>query len=75
MSQEDLKFIPVLNNGARLIHGYYEVAFPLRDDNSRPPNNRLQAKKRLNYLQRKMSRGHQFKIDYMKFFKELISKG
>ena len=37
----------VLDNGARLIYGHYEVTFPLRDHNARPPNNGLQAKKGL----------------------------
>ena len=75
MSQEDLKFMQVLDNGTRLVDGHYEIPLPLRDDNVRFPNNRLQAEKRFIYLQRKMSRNHQFKNDYMNFMKELISKG
>ena len=76
MSQEDLKFMQVFDNGTRLIDGHYEIRLPLCDDNDNPnPNNRLQAEKRFIYLQRKMSRNHQFKNDYMNFMKELISKG
>ena len=73
MLQEDLKLIQVLDNGTRPIDGHYEIPLPLRDDNVRFPNNRLQSEKRFTYLQRKMSRNHQFKDDYMKFMKELIS--
>ena len=75
MSQEDLKFMEILDNGARLIDGHYEIPLPLRDDNVRFPNNKSQAEKRFIYLQRKMSRNHQFRNDYMKFMKELMSKG
>ena len=73
--QEDLKLIQVLDNGTRPIDGHYEIPPPLRDDNVRFPNNRLQSEKRFTYLQRKMSRNHQFKNDYMNFMKELMSKG
>ena len=58
MSQEDLKFIQVLNNGTRLIDGHYEILLPLCDDDVRFPNNRSQAENRFIYLQRKMSRNH-----------------
>ena len=75
MSQEDPKFMQVLDNSTRLIDGHYEIPLPLRDDNVRFPNNRLQAEKRFIYLQRKMSRNHQFKNDYMNFIKKLMSKG
>ena len=75
MSQEDLKFMQILDNGARLIDGHYEIPFPQCDDNVRFPNNRSQAEKRFIYLQRKMPRNHQFRNDYMKFMKELMSKG
>ena len=73
MSQEDLKFIHILDNGTGLIDGHYEIPLPLRHDNVRFPNNRLQAEKRFTYLQRKMSRNDQFKSEYMKFMKELMS--
>ena len=75
ISQEDLKFMQVIDNGTRFIDGHYEIPLPLRDDNVRFKSNRLQAKKRFTYLQRKMSMNHQFKNDYMKFIKELMSKG
>ena len=75
MSQEDLKFMQILDNGARLIDGDHEIPLPQCDDNVRFPNNRSQAEKRFIYLQRKMLRNHQFRNDYMKFMKELMSKG
>ena len=51
MSQEDLKFMQVLDNGTRLIDGHYEIPLPLLDDDVRFPNDRLQAEKRFTYLQ------------------------
>ena len=74
VSQEDLKFMQILENGTRPINGHYEILLPLRDDNVRFPNNRLQAEKRFIYLQRKMSRNHQFKNNYVNFMNELMSK-
>ena len=65
----------VLDNGTKLIDRHYEIPLPLRDDNVRFPNNRLQAEKRFTHLRRKMSRNHQFKNYYMKLMKELMSKG
>ena len=65
----------VLDNGTRPIDGHYEIRLSLRDDTVWFPNNRLQAEKRSKYLQTKMSRSHQFKNDYKKFMKELMSKG
>ena len=50
MSQEDLKFMQVLDNDTKRINGHYEIPLPLRDDNVRFPNNRLQAEKRFTYL-------------------------
>ena len=32
ISEEDLNFMQVLDNGARVIDGHYEIALPLRDD-------------------------------------------
>ena len=52
MSQEDLKFMQVLDNGTRLIDGHYEIPLPLHDDNVRFPNNRLQDEKRFTCLQK-----------------------
>ena len=51
MSQEDLKFMQTFDNGSRLIDGHYEIPLPLRDDDVRFSNNRLQAEKRFTYLQ------------------------
>ena len=73
MSQEDLKLMKVLDNGTRLIDGHYEIPLPLRDDNVRFPNLRLQTEKIFTYLLRKMSRNHQFKKEYM-FMKEMMPK-
>ena len=75
MSQEDLKYMQVLDNGTRFNDGHYGIPLPLRDDVIRFPNNRLQAEKRFTYLQRKMPRNHQFTNDHMKFMKKLMSNG
>ena len=52
MSQEDLKFMQVLDNVTRLIDGHYGISLPLRCNNVRFPNNRLQAVKRFIYAKK-----------------------
>ena len=74
MSQENLTFMSALHN-AGLIDGNYHTPLTLHDDNVRFLDNRSQAEKRFTYLQRKISRNHQFKNNYMKFMQKLLSKG
>ena len=75
MSQEDLKLIHILNNGAEFVGGHYQIPLIFRYDEVIVQNIRSQAEKKLPCLEKKLSRNPQCKQDYMKFMKELILKG
>ena len=74
MSQEDLKFIEILENGTELVRVHYQILLPFRNNEINLPNDHSQTEKRFACLQRKLSK-NQFKQDYMKFMNELILKG
>ena len=75
MSQEDKKFLQILDEGTRLKGGHYEILLSFRYEDVALLNSRVQAEKRFGYLQKKMSRNEKFREDYMKFMKDLLSKG
>ena len=61
MSQENLKFIEILENGTELVGGHYQVLLPFRKDEINLTNNRSEAGKRFVCLEKKLSRNPQFK--------------
>ena len=75
MSQEDKKFLSIVENGTKLVNGHYEIPLPFRNQDVNLPNNRIQAVKRFDSLQKRMARDKKYKDDYMKFMKDLISRG
>ena len=74
-SQEDKRFLQILEEGAKLVNGHYEIPLPFKRVDVQLPNNKVQAEKRLASLKKKMARNNKFKDDYIKFMKELTSKG
>ena len=74
-SQEDKRFLQILEEGAKLVNGLYEIPLPFRRVGVQLPNNKVQAEKRLASLKKKMARNNKFKDDYIEFMKELTSKG
>ena len=74
-SQEDERFLQILEEGAKLVNGHYEIPLPFRRVDIQLPNNKVQAEKRLASLKKKMARNNKFKDDYIEFVKELTSKG
>ena len=74
-SQEDERFLQILEEGAKLVNGHYEIPLPFRRVDIQLPNNKVQAEKRLASLKKKMARNNKFKDDYIEFMKELTSKG
>ena len=74
-SQEDKRFLQILEEGAKLANGLYEIPLPFRRVGVQLPNNKVQAEKRLTSLKKKMARNNKFKDDYIEFMKELTSKG
>ena len=74
-SQEDKRFLQIMEKGANLADVHYKIVLSFRRVNIQLPNNKLQAHKRLASLKKKMARNHKFKYHYIKFMKVLTSKG
>ena len=47
---------------------------PFRNPNIQLPNNKYQAWQRLSYLQRRFNRIKEFEKEYVRFFKEILSR-
>ena len=77
-SQEDKKFLQILEEGAKFVDGHYKIPLAFRRVDAQLPNNKPQAEKRLTSLKKKKkkkARNDKFKDDYITFMKELTSKG
>ena len=75
MSREDHKFMEILQEGAKLRNGDYQVPLPFKEPCIDLPNNRHQARQRFSYLEKIFSKNDQFREDYIRFMKDIIAKG
>lgn len=75
LSQEDKKFLNMMESGIRLINGHYEIPLPFRDSEMILPNNRSQVLKRALWQKKKMQRDTKYHRDYSDFMNEIIRKG
>ena len=75
MSQEDKKFMKLMESEVKLINGYYQLPLPLRNPEMKFPNNRYQAVQRALSLRRKLEKNPQMYNDYKDFMTSIISKG
>ena len=74
MSVEDVKFMKILEDEAKMVNKHYQIQLPFRNANIQLPNNRYQVWQRLLYLQKRFNRNKQFEEDYVRFIEEIISK-
>ena len=75
MSQEELRFLQVLNSLAVLKEGHYEMALPFRDREVAVPNNWVQAEQRALWLKRKLQSNKDLYTEYKVFMAEILEKG
>ena len=75
MSQEDIRFMSLLQTEARLVSGHYELPLPFRRDDVAMPNNRSQAVQRMGAIKKRFEVNEKFKSDYTKFMNDIIDKG
>ena len=75
MSQEDRKFISVMESQAKLVDGHYELPLPFKQPNVSMPNNRRQAVNRAEGLKRRLMLDPKFYHHYTGFMSDLINKG
>ena len=75
MSQHDMRFMEILNEGTKLKYGHHQILLPFKQEDMRLSCNKYQATQRLSYVQRTFDKNEKFKADYIKFLEEIIAKG
>ena len=63
ISIEDQRFLKVMKENTVLVNGHYQIPLPLKDPDVKFPNNRKQAEKQLEGLEKQFKR-------YQKFFQQ-----
>lgn len=66
MSQEDLRFLNIMNTSFKLQDGHYQLPLPFKGD-PKMPNNQLMAEQRAESLKQKFGRNFIFKEEYTMF--------
>jgi hypothetical protein len=74
LSQEDQRFLDVMEAESKLVDGHYQLPLPFRHDNVQMPNNRSLAVQRAASVKRKLAVNPQYKNDYTKFISDMIDK-
>ena len=74
LSQEDQKFLSILNGGIHKNVKYYKMPLPFREDRKLPIN-REAALKRLLGLKRRLQKEKEFGEGYKSFMQNLLDKG
>ena len=76
ISQDDRRFLDIMENDMhQRPDGRFEAPLPLRDRNTRLPDNVQQAQLRLQSLKRKLQKDSNYKDSYIKSMDEMLSKG
>ena len=74
MSQQDMRFMEILDEGIKLKDGHYHIPFPFKLQDVRLPCNKYQATQRLSYFKRKFDKNEKFKADYIRLWKRSLLK-
>ena len=75
MSQNDRKFLEIMQKGVTKDAGHYVLPLPFKDVNFNLPNNRNQAERRCESVKRKMLKNNQFHQDYNELLEKMLVKG
>jgi hypothetical protein len=75
MSQEDQRFIKLMEREAKIINGHFQLPIPFRRASVLMPNNRSQAVQRALGLRKRFAADEKYHSDYSQFMKGLIDKG
>ena len=75
MSQEDKRFMTMLQSESKFIDGHYEVPLPFRHEDVTMPSNRNQAVQRMKTIKRRFEADEIYRRDYTKFMSDIIAKG
>ncbi|MCG7865422.1 MAG: hypothetical protein JAY74_03510 [Candidatus Thiodiazotropha taylori] len=74
-SQEDQRFLNLLDQGISFQDGHYEMPLPFRKENPILPNNKSIAISRLQFLKTRFKKDGKFCRDYFEFMSNLIKNG
>lgn len=75
LSVEDKKWLNIVEKGAKLIDGHYQIPLPFKSDVPQFPNNKPMALHRVNLLKKKLVKNEKFYVDYKKCLDDLIRSG
>nr|XP_054592342.1 uncharacterized protein LOC107396521 [Nothobranchius furzeri] len=75
MSQEDLKFMAILERSTCQLDGHFCMDLPFKEDTITMPNNKSVAEQRLKSLKRRFDREPRFQEEYTRFLTEVIDNG
>ena len=75
MSNEDHRFLKLMQQNTKLLDGHYECPLPFRSSTVVMPNNRNQAASRANSIKKRIQRDKKFADDYINFMNDILEKG
>ncbi|XP_049329531.1 uncharacterized protein LOC125794101 [Astyanax mexicanus] len=74
MSQDELRFLDIMNSSIKVKDGHYQLPLPFKGD-PKMPNNRLMAEQRAESLKRKFGRNTVFKEEYTLLMNGMLKCG
>ena len=74
-SQEDERFMEIMNNGVGKVDGHYQLPLPFKSDKVYLPCNKKQAEKRLSSVKKKMEKSDFYRTEYINSIKALLDQG
>ena len=75
MSNEDRKFLKMMDEGIAKIDGHYSLPLPFKTPDTQLSNNKSYALHRLESVKKKMQKDASFKKEYTEQIQKLINKG
>ena len=75
ISIEDQKFLKVMKENTVLVNSHYQIPPPLKDSDVKFPDNRKQAEKRLEGLEKRFKRDQKFFQQCKQFMEDMIGNG
>ena len=75
LSNNDKRFLEILDAGTRKNGNHYDVPLPFKQKGIKIPNNRSQALKRMHQLKRRLKKESSFFEDYQCFMDDLVANG
>jgi len=75
MSQDDNKFLSIMESEVQYAGGHYKLPLPFRSNNIQLEDNRAQAVHRVRAVKRRFEADSRFKQDYTAFMDNIIDKG